>query len=67
MIPKAIEYFKRNPKSKACHVVLDRVFDNIGAATVYKRSVRALKVTSYTRKEYDEWVKANQGEHEKTN
>lgn len=52
MLPIAQQFFKRNKKAKACHVVLDKVFDNLAAATSYKKSVRAHTVTSYLRREF---------------
>lgn len=51
MLPIAQDFFKRNKKAKACHVVLDKVFESLAAATVYKKSVNAHKVSSFLRKE----------------
>lgn len=58
MLPAAINYFKRKPKAKACHVVLDAAFGSAYDANTYKKAVRARKVSAFTRKEYDAWLKA---------
>ncbi|MCH5690039.1 hypothetical protein LWM68_40940 [Niabella sp. W65] len=60
MVQAAINFFKRNPKGVACHVVLDQTFSSASAASVYKKAVRAHKVSVFTRKEYDAFVKAQE-------
>lgn len=63
MLPIAQEFFKRNKKAKAAHVVLDRVFENLAAATAYKKFTGAHKVTSYTAKEYASYVAAKKDDN----
>lgn len=53
----ALKFFKRNPKAKAAHVVLDKVTDDIQKAMAYKKAVYAKKVSSYLRKEFTKELK----------
>ncbi len=59
MLQNAQDFFKRHPKAKACHVVLDRVFENLGAARAYRKFVNAHCVTSYLRSELKSINKTN--------
>lgn len=61
MQAEVIEFFKRNPKAFAAHLVLDKVFDNATAASNYRKQMTARKVSAFTRDEYETWV-ANKAE-----
>lgn len=53
MLQIAQDFFKRNKKAKACHVVLDNVFESLQSAKAYQKTVSAHCITSYLKKEAD--------------
>jgi hypothetical protein len=50
------KFFKRNPNAKVVHQVLSELFTKLDRATLYKKSIRAKKVVTWTRAEYDKKV-----------
>lgn len=50
MLQIAQDFFKRNKKAKACHVVLDNVFESLQSAKAYQQTISAHCVTSYLKK-----------------
>lgn len=57
MQPESIKFFKRNPKAKVVHQVMDKIFTDLAAATRYKKAWRCKTVSTWLRKEYEEVVK----------
>jgi hypothetical protein len=55
-----IEFFKRNPDANACHLVLDKTYNNAKAASSYRKAINAKKVSVTTKDEFLAWKEAQQ-------
>ena len=55
MAPKEVAkaFFKRNPKADACHIVLDKVFEDMVSAKNYQRAFNANCVSSFLKAEVE--------------
>lgn len=60
MAPKEVAkaFFKRNPKADACHIVLDKVFEDMASAKNYQRAFNANCVSSFLKAEVEAEVEA---------
>lgn len=59
MNPNVVNFFKRNPEAKYCHLVLQSCFKTAHAASSYQKNMGAKKVSVVSREDYETWAASN--------